>query len=190
MAKNIEEVMQEINSQEEESYQPFVVEDLDTAAEAQRRIAFFKDQMDEVDAIMEKQIQPFLDKIEKIKGWADENKQEYVEKISNYEALLNNYIVEEVTKAQKAGKKPKKTIKLPYGSISLKKQQPKFEKEEDLLLAHAKRLGYFKVEEKTDWATFKKNCTVSNGKLYDENGEIVPGVVVEERPDRFENKLK
>jgi len=190
MTKTLEAVLQDMDRQEDEVVQqPFMVEDMDSAAEAQRRITYFNEQMAEINAVAEKQMQPFLDKIEKIKAWAEENKQEYVEKIEHYEALLGNYIHEEVQKQIASGKKPKKTIKLPYGQIKLQKQQPEFKKDEEKLLQHAKELGYYKTEESVDWAELKKKASIQNGKMFDENGEEIPGVEVTEREDKFVHKL-
>jgi hypothetical protein len=45
------------------------------------------------------------------------------------------------------------------------------------------------VKEETNWAELKKNCVVADGKLYDMNGEQVPGVTVIEQGEKFEIKL-
>lgn len=191
MAKRLDEVLVEVNQEEEEVVkQPFMVEDLETAAEAQRRISYFHDRMTEIDGIVEKQIEPFLKKIEKIREWGEQAKEEYVSKVSHYEALLEVFMRQEVEKQLEAGKKPKKTINLPYGKIALKKQQPEFQRDEEVLFEYAKQTGFIRVKESTDWAELKKKCQVHDGKLIDENGEVVPGVVVVEREDKFEVKLE
>lgn len=187
MSKTLEEVLQEVGGEEE--FTPFLVEDLDTAAEAQRRIAYFHDEMAEIDAVVEKQIQPWLDKIERIKQWGEDAKAEHLNKVQHYEQLLNYYINEVVQKQIDAGKKPKKTIKLPYGQIKLQKQQPEFIKDDEQLLAHARELGYVKVKESTDWAELKKHAHIKDGRMYDMNGELIPGVEVKEREDKFVHKL-
>lgn len=188
---SLENVLEEIIEQEEQVVkQSFSVVDLDSAAEAQRRISYFTDRMNEIDSIIEKQIAPFLEKIEKIKDWGITAKQEYVNKSEYYSAQLEIYIRNEVQAQLNSGKKPKKTINLPYGKIALKKQQPEFQKDEEVLLSYAQEAGFYKTKVTTDWAELKKNCTVSDGKLVDENGEVVPGVTVVERDDKFELKLE
>lgn len=188
--KAIEEVLEGINLEEEISFQPFTVNDLETAAEAQRRISFFEDQKKEIDSIIEKQIAPFLARIEKIKAWGEEAKKEHIEKQEQYSNLLELYIRGEVEKQLESGKKPKKTINLPYGSISLKKQEPEFQKDEGQLLEYARQTGFFKVKETVDWAGIKKTHLVVNGKMVNEDGEIVPGVTAVEREDKFTLKLE
>jgi len=188
--KPLEVVMEELNELEAQQIQEvFAVVDLESAAEAQRRIAYFEDKKAEIDAIIEKQIAPFLEKVEKIKMWGEESKKEYIEKQAHYSNHLEQYLRTEVAKQVEAGKKPKKTVKLPYGNITLKKQQPEFQRDEEALLEYAKETGFIKVKESADWAEIKKNCVVVNGKLYDVNGEAVPGVVVIERGEKFELKL-
>jgi hypothetical protein len=187
---NLEAVLSEMEEQEAlEVQQAFAVVDMQTAAEAQRRIAWFEDKKKEVDAIIEAQIAPFLAKIEKIKAWGEEAKVEHEEKKVHYTNLLEQYMRNEISKQLEAGKKPKKTLSLPYGKISLKKQQPEFLKDEASLLEYAKDAGFVKVKESTDWSTLKKNCVVVDGKLYDTNGERVPGVEVIEREEKFTVEL-
>lgn len=192
MAKNLEEVLIEIQSEEEVEHQSyFLVNNLETAAEAQRRISYFNEQNMSIDNIIQKQIEPFLKKIEKIKEWGEEAKKEHNEKINYYSMLLENYIREEIEQQTAAGKKPKKTIKLPYGKISLKSQQPEFQKDEKVLYEFAKQNGYVvPVEPKLDWSTLKKSCTVLGDKLVTEDGEVVPGIVVFEREDKFYLELE
>lgn len=190
MVKRLEDVLAHINEQEEEVVKaPFVVNNLETAAEATRRITYFHERMTELDSIMEKQIAPFLEKIELIKNWNSEAKQEYLDKVEHYSILLELFMRKEVEAQEQSGKKPKKSINLPYGKIALKKQQPEFEKDEDILFNYAKERELVRTKESTDWATLKKECTVVNGRLVDPNGEIVPGVIVMERDDKFEVKL-
>lgn len=186
---SINDVIKQIDEQEEREYQAFVVTDMETAAEAQRRLTYFEEKKAEIDGIIEQQIKPFIDKIEKIKQWGNEAKQEYADKQEHYSNLLEAYWRQEVAQAIEAGKKPRKTLKLPYGSITLKKQQPKFHRDEDMLFKFAKDSGYVRIKESTDWSKLKKECQVVGGQLVTENGEIVPGVEVEEREDKFEIKL-
>ncbi len=189
--KPLEVVMEELNELEAQQIQEvFAVVDLESAAEAQRRIAYFEDKKAEIDAIIEKQIAPFLEKVEKIKMWGEESKKEYIEKQVHYSNHLEQYLRTEVAKQVEAGKKPKKTIKLPYGKISLKAQQPEFQKNDEELLQYAKGAGYAKLNWSVEWSELKKACTVVDGKLVDENGEIVPGVTVVDRAEKFDCKLE
>ncbi|WP_017728556.1 host-nuclease inhibitor Gam family protein [Halalkalibacterium ligniniphilum] len=182
--QGLEDVMEGFY-QEEQQQEVFEVMDLESAAEAQRRVGYFKEQQAQIDEIAQKQIEPFLKKIEKIKTWAEEAKKEFVEREQFYTHRLEFYMREEVKRQMNSGKKPKKTIKLPYGQIKLVKQQPEFRKDENELLNYAKANGFIKVTESADWAEIKKRCSVLGDKLIDENGEVIPGVTVVERDDKF-----
>jgi hypothetical protein len=186
----LENVLEELEQAEEQEVQKvFAVTDLESAAEAQRRIAYFEEKKSEIDAIIEKQITPFLEKIEKIKAWGEQAKVEYIEKQAGYSAHLEQYLRAEIEKQVEEGKKAKKTLKLPYGKISLKAQQPEFQRNNEELLPYAKGAGYAKMKWDVEWAELKKACTVVGDKLIDANGEFVPGVVVIEREEKFECKL-
>jgi hypothetical protein len=186
--QTLDNVLHEINEQEEQQHQEqFDVKDLESATEASRRIAYFADKMKEIDSIVDSQLKPFLEKVEKIREWGEQAKTEYVDKSDHYANLLEHYWRKEIT----SGRQKKKTLSLPYGKFSLKKQQPSFEKDEPALLDYALERGLVKIADpKTDWAQIKKNCQVVDGKLVDENGETVPGVTVEEREDKFHLELE
>jgi hypothetical protein len=188
--KPLNSLLEEIEQEENKIVQtPFQVNNLETATEASRRITYFEEKKAEIDTIIEKQIAPFLLKIEKIKEWGEQAKVEFIEKQTHYSNHLEMYLRQEVAKQLEAGKKPKKTIALPYGKIALKAQQPKFEKNEVDLFQYAKEAGFIRVKEETAWNELKKACVVADGKLYDTNGEQVPGVTVIEQPEKFELKL-
>jgi hypothetical protein len=186
----VNELMDFESQEEQEANQAFAVVDLGTAVEAQRRIAYFEGKKREIDSIIEEQIAPFLRKIELIKEWGQKAKEEYIQKQSSYAMRLEMYLREEVQKQLDAGKKPKKTLTLPYGKISLKAQQPKFEKNEEELFQYAKENGFVRVKEETAWDQIKKIGVVAEGKMYDTNGEAIPGITVIEQPDKFDLKLE
>lgn len=187
----LDNVLAEIEQEEQEVLfqEAFQVNDLDSAAEAQRRIAWFEDKKKEIEEITKSQIEPFQKRIDKIKSWGEESKQEFIQKQTYYSNLLEQFMKQQIAEQVLNGKKPKKTISLPYGKIALKKQQPEFLKDESTLLNYAEQSGFVKIEKKTDWASIKSSCIVVGDKLYDQNGEEVPGVKVVEREEKFELKL-
>ena len=87
--------------------------------------------------------------------------------------------------------KTQATYKLPSGTLKLKKQQPEFSKDEEKLLTWIKANGYIqtKVKEMVDWAEFKKLLKFEGENAIDRNGEIVDGIKVVERPDKFEVEI-
>ena len=184
-----ESKIEELNQEEELNFrQVFAVTDLESAAEATRRISFFEDKKAEIDEVVKNQLEPLLEKIEKIKEWGEAAKKEYTDKQDHYSSYLEAYLRDEIKKQVDAGKKPKQSISLPFGKISIKKQQPEFIKNEAELMEYAKENGFVKVKKEVDWAAIKKGAHFYEGVMIDSDGIVVPGIKVIERPDKFEFK--
>lgn len=83
---------------------------------------------------------------------------------------------------------------LPSATLLRKQQQPEFVRNDAELLAYldaSERGEYVKVVRSPDWAGFKKITVVRDGAVVDtETGEIVKGVTVTLRPDRFDVQIK
>ena len=96
-------------------------------------------------------------------------------------ALLQMY-----AETQLEGKK-KRSISLPNGKFGFRKCPPSFTKEDTTLLEYAEkeRPDCVKVKKSVDWANLKKGCTVDGDHLISQDGEIIPGVTVEQHPDKF-----
>lgn len=150
----------------------FVIDTKEKASWALRKLAKIKKAMDENKAIADAEIK-------RTQEWlAKEN--EYLQQDEDYFInLLNLYhasVLEEDPKA--------KTIKLPFGTLKARDQQPEYVRDEEKLLlwAKAKRPDMVKVKESVDWATLKKTVSaVQNGVAIDENGQPIDGVTVLER---------
>ncbi|KIL33433.1 host-nuclease inhibitor Gam family protein [Bacillus subtilis] len=180
----VEEVITE-EQEEQTEQEAFEVSDLETAAEAQRRIAYFMEEQQKIDQTAEKQIAPFLEKIEKIKMWQEQEKEKYAKRKAFYENRLERYMRQDIEEQKKKGYQPKKVMKLPYGTVKLIKQQPEYKRNEEELTEYAKAQGFMKVSESVDWSSIKSKCQVVGDKLVDPNGQVVPGVTVVERDDKF-----
>lgn len=188
MMAEIEEIKKDLMDampQEDEGPEIFEVHDLDTAAEAQRRVAYFKSKQAEIDEVADKQIERLKREILQLEYWRVEEKKEYVRRENFYKHRLERYMREEVRKMQENGKKPKKTIKLPYGTIKLVKQQPEYQRNENDLLEYAESKGFVRVKKDVDWAAIKNKAKVFGDKLIDADGELIPGVTVVDREDKF-----
>lgn len=196
VSEDLPEQTEEVEQPEqlEEPQQPatpiFEVTDLPSAVEAQRRAVYHQERIDEIDAIVAAEIEIFEKKIEKIVAWGDEAKAEYVDRQSRYVEMLEGYLKSEIREQQDKGKKKiKKTIKLPYGSISMKKQAPKFIRDDEKLMDFALEHDFVKIADPAvDWSALKKKAEVIGGVMVYEDGEIIPGVEVVEQVDKFEIK--
>lgn len=101
-----------------------------------------------------------------------------------YEAMLAEYfatVPHKVTKTQES-------YSLPGGKLVVKKQAPEYKRDDAVVIGWLKASGntqYIKTQEALDWASLKANVGVFNGTCVDENGEIIPGIEVVERDDKF-----
>lgn len=179
---NYEEELKKIRAEEiddNESFSNMIISRED-ADKAFRTIQFYQQQIDKekqsFDRAME-QIELEKEKLEYLYKKAIKHSQERIEWHANE---LEVYQREEGIK----------TIKTPFGSSKLKKQQPEYRRDNVVLLEYAKDHELVKVKEEVDWAALKKKLKVVGDKAVDENGEIVPGVVVIEREPKFEFEVE
>ena len=42
-----------------------------------------------------------------------------------------------------------------------------------------------KIQESVDWAGLKKSCVIDQDKMIDENGEVLPGITIEQQEPKF-----
>lgn len=72
----------------------------------------------------------------------------------------------------------------PGGKLYMKKQNPEFAREDKTVIAWLKDhdgAAFVKVKESLDWDNLKKACAVLDGKMFDANGEEIPGITVTDR---------
>lgn len=106
--------------------------------------------------------------------------------INYFSRMLESYATKELQDSKK------RSIKLPYGTLSIKKQQDKYEYDDEQILKwlkHNKQDKYIKVktEETVDKKNLKKEGFAHNGKLYIDDVPV-EGIVVTKQPDKFEVK--
>ena len=107
-------------------------------------------------------------------------------KIEFLERCLKSFAIKELEGSKK------KSIKLPYGTLSFKKQQDKYEYNEELIMDWLKNNNYTKyintkTIESVDKKALKKESHVCNGYLFIDNNKV-DGVTVTKQDDKFEIK--
>ena len=86
------------------------------------------------------------------------------------------------------------TLHLPHGTTQFRKQPPEFKRDDAKLLAFLEadpsRAEFIRLKREPDWAKLKPTLILGpNGQVVTQDGEVVPGVVYEERPPAFSVKL-
>ena len=107
-------------------------------------------------------------------------------KITFFENALKTYTLKELEGSKK------KSIKLPYGTLSIKKQHDKYEYDEKEILQWLKEYNQekfieTKVVESINKKELKKEAYYNNGSLYIDNIPV-RGITVTPQGDKFEIK--
>ncbi|MGI6078808.1 MAG: host-nuclease inhibitor Gam family protein [Fastidiosipilaceae bacterium] len=153
--------------EEQEQKERFKIEDKSQAAWALRKMSKIKAEMDE--NIMTAQAE-----MERIVGWRDGENEKLQRSVSFFEGLLHEYFL-----TLRESDPKLKTMKLPHGTLKMRKQQPQYEYDESLMLPWAKKNlpEAVVVKESVAKTPVKKHIK--------DTGEMVPGVEIVERPERF-----
>lgn len=102
------------------------------------------------------------------------------------EGMLSGYF--RMTEQAHKRTKTQETYSLPSGKLILKKQNPEYKRDEKTVIEWLKenKLPQFvKVTESLDWAALKAATGTIGGNVVTEDGEIIPGIEVTEREEKF-----
>lgn len=150
-----------------EEQERFRIETKDQAAWALRKLS-------KLQAEQEENRQVAQIEIERISSWLEEENETIKNQANFFEYLLEEYFL----KLRQDDPK-RKTVKLPHGALKMRKQQPRYLYDEEQLLPWAK-------ENLPDAVQVKETVAKNLLKKYiKETGEVVPGVEIEERPEKF-----
>lgn len=121
-----------------------------------------------------------------INTFREKRQNEYKRKKSYFESILKDYAMNELQD------KKTKTLKLPNGNISFKKQQPKFKYENETQIREFVKIlqpELVKVDivEKLDKTALKKRGEIKEDGFY-LNGQKVESITIENQEDKFEIK--
>ena len=151
--------------------------------------------LDDMDAeYMLAMIRQADDEYQKMESWyahmVEKAKEKRDRKVAWAESNLRAYfdiVPAKVTKTQKS-------YDLPSGKLVLKHQEPKYDTKDEELVPwlKANRPELVKIKESSDWANLKKELKVSPDgvAMVTDSGEIVPGITVTQREDKFSVTMK
>lgn len=130
----------------------FVVDTEEKANWTLRKIRQFKEKADGNKKLAQAEIG-------RIEEWLGKENNSLSDSIEHFEFLLQGY-----AEKQKAADPKFKSMKLPYGKLRFKKQQPEFKQEEEPLVLFLKNNGlkekYVETKEKPKWGEFKKVAAI------------------------------
>ena len=165
---------------EQEGPQRFVIDSLDKASWALRKIA----QMEAKKKAAQEQAEAEL---LRVNTWLTEQTAGYDKQIAWFEFLLRPF-----AESALLGEK-KRSLTLPAGTMGFRAGQPHFDVNDADLLGYIKECapGYVKIKESVDWARFEKEMALQplNGKAVTKDGEIIPGITASDAEDTFYVKV-
>ena len=122
--------------------------------------------------------------IERISQWLQDE-----ELRANQARKHLDYLLEQYHRAQLAENPKLKTIKFPHGTLRIRSQQPHYNRDDaEVKKWAADSMPEVLVEQepKLDWPELKKALAIKDGvAVIADTGEVVLGLEVEERPDKF-----
>lgn len=153
--------------QEEETGNPFSIDNQEQAAWAIRKIRLIEKRRAEVIATAEAEAN-------KIKLWVKAQEERADRERSYFDHLLREYM------DRLREEDPKlKTLSLPGGKLQVRKQQPEYTYNDETLLPWAK-------ENLPDAVVVREITNKTVVKAYiKETGEVIPGVLIEDRQEKF-----
>lgn len=173
------EEMDEITTEEK---QRFEISDLSTASWAFRKIKAYEKKVAEINELAKLET-------ERIIEWQEKEIRGITRSIEFFENLLIGYYMK--------GKKedPKFKCSTPYGTVSSRKQQPKWVIQDEILINWLKEHDHedlIRVKEEPALSDMKDafKILIESGQVTDRNGAIVEGIRVIEQNDKVTVKTK
>jgi hypothetical protein len=178
----VDEAISEIVVEGAKEGDPVFRVDSDSRAEwSLLRIREEKAELERMKILCENMIQHYQDKIEKAE-------RDYESNTAYFRSQLQQYfetVPRKATKTQEIYKLPSGTLKKKYGGVE-------YVRDNDSLVRWLKEAGkteLVKVKEEANWSELKKQIKQVEDKAVTDDGEIVEGVTLVTKEDKFEIEL-
>lgn len=147
-----------------------------------RQINKLKQQKEEINEFVDQEIERQLRLYQE---YREDRMRPLDNQIAFYENALKTFAMNEYAETNK------KTIKLPNGTLAIKKQQPKYVYNDEQVLEFLQENNYkdyIRTKAEVNKKDLKKNAIVNNNNELVIDGKVVPGVTVIPQEDKFEVK--
>ena len=147
-----------------------------------RQINKLKKQKEEINEFVDQEIERQLRLYQE---YREDRMRPLDSQIAFYENALKTFAMNEYAETNK------KTIKLPNGTLAIKKQQPKYVYNDEQVLEFLQENNYkdyIRTKAEVNKKDLKKNAIVNNNNELVIDGKVVPGVTVIPQEDKFEVK--
>lgn len=147
-----------------------------------RQINKLKQQKEEINEFVDQEIERQLRLYQE---YREDRMRPLDNQIAFYENALKTFAMNEYAETNK------KTIKLPNGTLAIKKQQPKYVYNDEQVLEFLQENNYkdyIRTKAEVNKKDLKKNAIVNNNNELIIDGKVVPGVTIIPQEDKFEVK--
>lgn len=160
---------------ESEVKQRFRITDMDSLNWTLRKLAAIEAKRKEVNALAKKEL-------DRIMSWHQSEE----ERLEDHKQFLT-MLIEDFARSQRAAD-PKWKASTPYGKIAFRKQQPKWNYDEQKALESIESIGldkFIRTKKELDKAALKASVVVrEDGRVVDtETGLFIDGITVTEQPE-------
>lgn len=145
-----------------------------------RQINKLKEQKEEINKFVDQELER---QMRLYQQYREDRMRPLDNQIAFYEEALRTFAMNEYAETNK------KTIKLPNGTLSIRKQPPKYIYNDEEVLSFLKENNlndYIRVKEEVNKKDLKKATQINNNNQMTIDGKEVPGVVVVPQDDKFE----
>ena len=164
----------------------FIVDDDNKATWCLRKIKHFKSKQKKNKKLAEEQISEIEKEIKEVEEWLEAENSKLENSIEFMKSKLYSYA------QQLRGENPDlKTHKLPFGQLQFRSQRPKWKYDNDKLLDFAEKnyKDLIKVKKSVDKRKLKSEAKIVGGRvIIEKTGEVIEGVEVVERGEKFKVK--
>ena len=149
-----------------------IITDVNKASWAFREIIEIEKQMQDIEDLAKSEL-------ERINNWKKEELKSLQDSKQFFDFNLEQYFREQ------RELDPKFKLSTPYGKVTARKQQPKWNYEDDKTIEWLKEndISLIRIKEEVNKAELKKKYQVVGNQVVDLNGEIVEGIEIEYRDE-------
>jgi len=161
----------------------FVVDNDSKASWCLRKIKKMKEKQEDNKDLADSIIERLREEIRDVEDWLDGENGKIQDNIDFLENKLREYAF-----MLKEEDSDLKTYSLPFGELKFRKQRPKWKYDEDRLLNFVEHnfAEALKIKKKVSKRDLKRNAEVVGSKaVIKDTGQIIEGVTVERRPEKF-----
>lgn len=159
----------------------FKIINLESANWAFRKLKAIEEKEAEIEKLMDKELK-------RIQDWAHHDLDKCKDSKQFFEFLLEEYFREQKELD------PNFKLSTPYGKVSSRKQQSKWNYDDEKVLEWLEQndmnLIRMKYIYELDKAEIKKKFKIAGNNVVTEDGEIVEGITIEEQPDSITIKVE